>query len=207
MWHQGRACLFHSLSPSLFLPVLSLWRSLCWALFKKQIVCTRVDPRPGLSNDFGVMLKMEFVLCNVVVRQQPPVVGDCWAFEMRLVSPWIDVSFYLILVYLNLNLSCHYASVQFSHSVMSNSLRLHELEHARPPCPSPTPESTQTNVHWVRDVIQPSNPLSSPSPPAPNPSQHQGVFQWVNSSHEVAKILEFQPHHQSFQWTPRTDLL
>ena len=49
--------------------------------------------------------------------------------------------------------------------------------------------------------------LSSHSPPAPNPSQHQGLFQWVNSSHEVAKILEFQLQHQSFQWTPRTDLL
>ena len=63
------------------------------------------------------------------------------------------------------------------------------------------PEFTQTHVHWVGDVIQPSHPLLSPSPPAPNPSQHQGVFQWVNSSHEVAKVLEFQFQHQSFQWT------
>ena len=48
-------------------------------------------------------------------------------------------------------------------------------------------------IHWVGDAIQPSHPLSSPSPPAPNPSQHQGLFQWVNSLHEVAKVLEFQP--------------
>ena len=68
-------------------------------------------------------------------------------------------------------------------------------------------EFTQTHVHRVSDAIQPSNPLSSPSPPAPNPSQHQGLFQWVNSSHEVAKVLEFQPQRQSFQWTPRTGLL
>ena len=54
------------------------------------------------------------------------------------------------------------------------------------------PEFTQTHVHWVGDAIQPSQPLSSPSPPAPNPSQHQSLFQWVNSSHEVAKVLEFQ---------------
>ena len=54
------------------------------------------------------------------------------------------------------------------------------------------PEFTQTHVHWVGDAIQPSRPLSSPSPPAPNPSQHQSLFQWVNSSHEVAKVLEFQ---------------
>ena len=65
----------------------------------------------------------------------------------------------------------------------------------------------QTHVHRVGDAIQPSHPLSSPSPPAPNPSQHQGLFQWINSSHEVAKILEFQLQHHSFQWTPRTDLL
>ena len=54
------------------------------------------------------------------------------------------------------------------------------------------PEFTQTHAHRVGDAIQPSHPLSSPSPPAPNPSQHQGVFQWVNSSHKVAKVLEFQ---------------
>ena len=69
------------------------------------------------------------------------------------------------------------------------------------------PEFTQTHAHWVGDAIQSSHLLSSPSPPAPNPSQHQGLFQWVNSSHEVAKVSEFQLQHQSFQWTPRTDLL
>ena len=55
------------------------------------------------------------------------------------------------------------------------------------------PEFTQTHVHRVGDAIQPSHPLSSPSPPAPNPSQHQGLFQWVDSLHEVASVLEFQP--------------
>ena len=66
---------------------------------------------------------------------------------------------------------------------------------------------TQAHVHRVDDAIQPSHLLLSPSPPAPNPSQHQGLFQWVNSSNQVAKVLEFQFQHQSFQWTPRTDLL
>ena len=64
------------------------------------------------------------------------------------------------------------------------------------------PELTQTRIHWVSDDIQPSHPLSSPSPPAFNPSQHQGVFKWASSSHQVAKILEFQLQHQSFQWHP-----
>ena len=98
-------------------------------------------------------------------------------------------------------------SVQFSRSVVSDSLRPHESQHARPPCPSPTPEFTQTHVHRVGDAIQPSHPLSSPSPPAPNPSQHQSLFQRVNSSHEVAKVLEFQLSHHSFQRNPRADLL
>ena len=69
------------------------------------------------------------------------------------------------------------------------------------------PDCTQTHVHQVSGAIQPSHPLSSPSPPASNPSQHQGLCKWVNSSHLVAKVLEFQLQHQSFQWTPRTDLL
>ena len=82
--------------------------------------------------------------------------------------------------------------VQFIRSVVSNSLQPHELQHARPPCPSTTPRVHQTHIHRVGDAIQPSHPLSSPSPPAPNPSQHQSLFQWVNSSYEVAEVLEFQ---------------
>ena len=64
------------------------------------------------------------------------------------------------------------------------------------------PEFTQIHVHRVSDAIQPSHPLSSPSPPAPNLSQHQSLFQWVNSSHEVAKVLEFQLQHHSLQRNP-----
>ena len=86
-----------------------------------------------------------------------------------------------------------FSSVQFSCSVMSDSLRPHELQHAGLPVHHQLPEFTQTYIHWVGDAIQPSYPLSSPSLPAPNPSQHQSLFQWVNSSHEVAKVLEFQP--------------
>ena len=68
-------------------------------------------------------------------------------------------------------------------------------------------ELTQTHVLWVDDPIQPSYPLSSPSPPAFNLSQHQGLFKWVSSSHQVAKVLDFQLQHQSFQWIFRTDFL
>ena len=69
------------------------------------------------------------------------------------------------------------------------------------------PETTQTHVHRVGDAIQLFHPLSSPSPPAFNLSQHQGVFQWVGSLHQVTKVLEFQLQHQSFHWIFRTDFL
>ena len=69
------------------------------------------------------------------------------------------------------------------------------------------PELVQTHVHWVSDAIQPSHPLSSPFPPAFNLSQHQGLFQWVSSLHQVAKALEFQLQDQSFRWIFRTDFL
>ena len=69
------------------------------------------------------------------------------------------------------------------------------------------PKFIQTHIYWVSDAIQPSHPLLSPSPPTFNLSQHQGVFKWVSSSHQVAKVLEFQLQHQSFQWIFRTDFL
>ena len=68
-------------------------------------------------------------------------------------------------------------------------------------------EFTQTHVHWVGDTIQPSHPLLSPSPPTFNLSRHQALFQWASSSHQVAKVLEFQLQHQSIQWIFRTDFL
>ena len=100
-------------------------------------------------------------------------------------------------------------SVQFS-SVAQSCLTLCDPMNCSTtglPVHHQLPEFTQTHVHRVGDAIQLSHPLLSPSNPASNPSYHQGLFQWVNSLHEVAKVLEFQLQHQSFQWTPRTDLL
>ena len=68
-------------------------------------------------------------------------------------------------------------------------------------------EFPQTHVHWVSDAFQPSHPLSPPSPLAFNPSQHQGLFQWVGSLHQVTKILELQLQYQSFQWMFRVEFL
>ena len=87
------------------------------------------------------------------------------------------------------------------------SLWPHGLQHPRPPCPLLTPGACSTHVCWVGDVIQPSRPLPSPYSLAFNLSQHEGLFQWVSSSHQVAKVLEFQLQHKSFQWIFRTDFL
>ena len=95
------------------------------------------------------------------------------------------------------------SSVQFSCSVVSNSFQPHELQHARPPCPSTTSGVYPNSCPLSRWCHPPSHPLSSPSPPTFNLSQHQGLFKWVSSSHQVAKVLEFQLQHQSFQSIPR----
>ena len=99
-----------------------------------------------------------------------------------------------------------FSSVHSNCSVVSDSLRPHGPQHTRPSCPSPSPRVRPNPCPLSRWCIQPSHPLSSPSP-ALNLSQHQGLFQWVSSLHQVAKVLEFQLQHQSFQWIFRTDFL
>ena len=97
---------------------------------------------------------------------------------------------------------------QFSCSVVSDSLRSHGLQHTRLSCPSSTPGACSNSCPqswWCLPTI--SSSVMSPSPPALNLSQHQGLFQWVSSLHQVAKVLELQLQHQSFQWIFRTEFL
>ena len=98
------------------------------------------------------------------------------------------------------------SAVQLSRSAQSCLTLCNPMNHSTPglPVPHQLPEFTQTHVHWVGDSTQRSHPLSSPSPTALYLSQHQGLFKWVSSSHHVAKVLEFQLQHQSYQWTPKT---
>ena len=96
--------------------------------------------------------------------------------------------------------------VQFSCSVVSDSLQPHGLQYTRFPVHHQLLKLTQIHVHQVGDASQPLHPLSSTSPPNLNLSQHQGL-KMSQSLYQVAKVLEFQLQHQSFQWTPRTDLL
>ena len=98
-------------------------------------------------------------------------------------------------------------SVQFSSVAQSCPTLCDPMNCSTPglPVQHQLLEFTQTHVHWVSDAIQPSHPLLSPSPPALSFSQHQGLFKWLSTLHQVAKVLEFQLQRQH-QWTPRTDL-
>ena len=127
----------------------------------------------------------------------------CYREEQNLAPCWICLfNLYLILFTKRI-------PVQFSSVTQSCPALCDPMDCSTPSLPvhHQLPESTQTHVHWVGDAIQPSHPLLSPSPLAFDLFQHQGLFKWVSSSHQVARVLEFQLQHQSFQWTFRTDFL
>ena len=107
-------------------------------------------------------------------------------------------------------LLCHsFCLIQFSSVAQSSPILCEPMDCSTPgfPIHHQLPELAQTHVNQVSDAIQPSHPLSCLSPPAFNISQHQGLFQWVSSSHQVAKVLEFQLWHQSLQWIFRIAFL
>ena len=126
---------------------------------------------------------------------------------------FIFICLFLLLFYDNpvlsllLSLSFSLLSVQFSRLVMLTLYKPVDCSTPGFPVYHQLLELTQTHVHWVGEAILPSHPLPSPSPPAFNLSQHQGLSHWVSSSHQVAHGLQFQLQHQSFQWIFRTDLL
>ena len=139
---------------------------------------------------------------------------ELWCWRRLLRDPWTSRrSNQLILKEINPEYSLEGLVLKpklqyFGHLVQrTDSLGLHRLQCARPPVHHQLLEITQTHVHQFSDAIQPSQPLSSSSPPAFNFSQHQNFFQWVSSSHQVAKVLEFQLQHASFQWIFRMDFL
>ena len=109
----------------------------------------------------------------------------------------------------NLKIVVNIKHVQFSSVTQSCPTLCNPMNCSTPGLPVHHQhlEIIQTHVHPVSDAIQPSHPLSSPSPPAPNPSQHHSLFQCVSSSHEVPKVLEFQFQHHSLQRNPRANLL
>ena len=138
-----------------------------------------------------------------------------WLLEWR---PYFEFIFWWFTPRTSLEGRCPFQPClpcEYSKPIQFSSVAQSRLTHCDPnDCSTPAlpvhhhlPELAQTHVHPVSDAIQPCHPLSSPSPRALKLSQHQGLFRWVSPSHHVAKVLEFQLQHKSFQWTPRTDLL
>ena len=175
--------------------------------FRESVICI------PFSFFFHIYYFSHFFLFNFshVYSICVPVLNIAHSFSLRFKSDFVLLFFHFFWL-IGEHFSClpslyHLLfSVQFSGSVVSDSLRPHESQHPRPPCPSPTlgiHSDSCPSSRWCHPAISSS---VAPFPPAPSPSQHQGLFQWVNSLHEVAKVLEFQLQHQSFQWTPRTDL-
>ena len=149
---------------------------------------------------------------NYIYRGLHFTVGQTFFLKIYCILPFPDFKISVICRNSKLfifSLCLWLSSVQFSSVAQLCPTLCDPMNRSTPDLPvhHQLLEFTQTHVHWVGDAIQPSHPLSSPFPHAPNPSQHQSLFQWVSSSHEGAKVLEFQLQHHSFQRTPRTDLL
>ena len=142
-------------------------------------------------------LRISTVFSSSFYDLQPIIKSDCLGLSLvfNLTTVWHLARYLISLCFSSVAQSCLTLCDPTDRSMPG--LTVH---HRRP-------EFMHTHVHWVSDAIQPSHPLSSPYPPVFNHSQHQGLFKWVSSSLQVAKVLELQLHHQSFQWIFKTDLL
>ena len=131
----------------------------------------------------------------------------CW------VTQSVPTSCNIYFKYLDILLTCFWSQIQIYY--LCGQIALSQFSSVAQSCPTPCdpmvnhqlPEPPQTHIHHVSDSIQPSHPLSFPSPPDFNLSQHPGIYKWVSSSYQVAKVLELQLQHQAFQWISRADLL
>ena len=157
--------------------------------------------------DYSLLYNKDLALCRVLI----------WCFTLKMFSTWengiftycscqryvatLMTSTHVLHIFatalwnkLPIKYLLYKDSDQIRSVAQSCPTLCDPMNRSRPGLPvhHQLPEFTQTHVHRVSDAIQPSHPLSSPSPPALNPSQHQSLFQWVNSLHEVAKVLEFQ---------------
>ena len=137
-----------------------------------------------------------------------------WGCKESDTTEWLTHSLHFLIFYIYFWYCIQWLSIMCSVSSVQSLSRVQLFVKDSVDCSTPglpvlhqLLELGQTHIQRVGDAIQPSHPLSSPSPPALSLSQHQGLFQWVSSSHLVAKVLEFQLQHQSFQWIFRTDFL
>ena len=168
--------------------------------------------RPGVLQSMGLLSQTWLSDWTTKTAQTELSLGNlCWLGPPHAPLGWVRCTcgrlpFHPVI----LLPTTHISLVLFSSVAQSCPILCDPMNRSMPGLPvhHQLPESTQTHVHWVGVASQPSHPLSSPSPPAPNLSQNQGFFKWVSSSPQVAaKVLEFQLQHQSFQWTFRVDFL
>ena len=200
--HKSAACSSRLTLSSLPVNVVSIPKPATVAQRKRYTDCPGLNQRPipevqPVSNTW-IAQEGDSTLesGSMVIRGR---LGMSWVMEIA------DIQLIPVLLLMSPSIPL----LQFSSATQSCLTLCDPMNCSTPGLPvhHQLPESTQTHVHGVSDAIQLSHPLSSPSPPALNLSQHQPIFQWVSSLHQVAKVLEFQLQHQSFQWTPRTDLL
>ena len=170
--------------------------------------CTLLGTQPILLRNLRTCGIRLFVFCCYFCNFLKLMFIHIFQFYWDIIDihHWINLRCISLVIWVTTFVSW-FSSVQFSPSVVSDFLWSHELQHARPPCPSPTPEVHQNPCPlswWCHPTIS-SSVITFSSCLQYFPAS--GSFQWVSCPHHVAKVLEFQLQHQSFQWTPRTDLL
>ena len=173
------------------LKVLTMWITTNWKIVKEM----------GIPDHLTCLLR------NLYAGQEATVRTRHWTMDWFQIRKGVHQG--CILSPCLSNLYAEFSSVQFSSAAQLCLTLCDPMDCSTPgfPVHHQLQELSQIHVHQVSDAIQPSHPLSSPSPPAFNLSQHHGLFQWVSSSHQVAKVLEFQLQHQSFQRIFRVDFL
>ena len=139
----------------------------------------------------------QLCMCSPILKYPSTILPNLYLWVIPKHQLWHPASFIKLALHI-----FQFSSVAYSCLTLCNPMDCNMLGF---PVHHQLLVLAQTYVHWVGDAIQPSHPLSSPSPPTFSLSQHQGLFQWVSSLHQVAKVLEFQLQHQFFQWIFRTD--
>ena len=168
-----------------------LWK--WWVTQSSLTLCNSMDCSPPGSSVHGI-LQAKILECVAILSSR----GSSWPKDQTHISHIDRWKFFpTVLPGKPQNVPesyCFSNGAQFSSVTQSCPTLCDPMNHSMPGLPvrHQLPEFTQTHVHQVSDAIQPSHPLSSPSPPAPNSSQNQGLFKWVSASHEVDKVLEFQ---------------
>ena len=210
LWKQVKPVLWHLLMSTFFTESwiwLGLW-SVCWALPHSRVCIDGIIFIFVARNRYFVSLKEEHKIWSQKELLIHNMIDSLSSFimssDISLPVNYKLESLYCITISVFVVLSFQFSSVAQSCPTLCEPMDYNTLGL---PVHHQLPELAESHAHQVSDAIQPSHPLSFPSLPAFSHSQHQGLFQWVSSSHQMAKVLEFQLQHQAFQWIFRIDFL